>query len=338
MAKTFRRKRTTRKKNTLPKLRVLTYKNKKHKYKLSDPHKKRILAIDEGIRAERKTKKSRRKAAVAKKARLNVLRIYRKDKKSGECRKLTQDMKYIDKKYGLGETKNICKKHQEGGSKKLPIKKNINNKPLKVCSVKPMTGYYRNGYCMTGVEDKGTHTVCAKMDKKFLEYTKSKGNDLYSVVKPGDKWCLCENRWNEAFLDNVAPKVIRGSTNMRTKKKIRKNINETKKEFLYNPGDPSKSFDVYIDKDPSDTIPIKYTTMKDVKDTIKKLERLYKSGKYSHKRIWQVGMIMYVRLKVLKDKKPKQFKLSERYFKHLGKRTKIKGEPERKKFIFKTNM
>ena len=111
-----------------------------------------------------------------------------------------------------------------------------------------------------------------------------------------------------------------------------------KKEFLYNPDDPSKSFDVYIDKDPSDTIPIKYTTMKDVKDTIQKLERLYKNGKYSHKRIWQVGMIMYVRLKVLKDKKPKQFKLSERYFKHLGKRTKIKGEAERKKFIFTINM
>ena len=65
------------------------------------------------------------------------------------------------------------------------------------------------------------------------------------------------------------------------------------------------------------------------------LERLYKSNKYTHKRIWQVGMIMYVRLKVLKDKKPKEFKLSERYFKFLGKRTKIKGEKERKEFVFK---
>ena len=62
-----------------------------------------------------------------------------------------------------------------------------------------MTGFYRNGYCMTGIDDKGTHTVCAKMDKSFLDYTKSKGNDLYSVVKPGDKWCLCQNRWNEGF-------------------------------------------------------------------------------------------------------------------------------------------
>ena len=108
-----------------------------------------------------------------------------------------------------------------------------------------------------------------------------------------------------------------------------------KKEFLYNPDDPKKSFDVYIDKDPSDTIPIKYTTVDDVKKTIRKLERLYKNGKYPHKRIWQVGMIMRVRLKVLKDKKPREYKLAERYFQHLGKRTKIKEEKDRKRFHFK---
>ena len=87
--RTIKKKRTNRKKNTLPKLRLLTYKNKKHKYKLSDPQKKRILAIEEGINREKnKTKKSRREAAVAKKARFNVLRIYRKNKKPDECRKL----------------------------------------------------------------------------------------------------------------------------------------------------------------------------------------------------------------------------------------------------------
>ena len=118
-------------------------------------------------------------------------------------------------------------------------------------------------------------------------------------------------------------------------KKTKKKKYKTKKRFLYNPDNPKKSFDVYIDSDPSYTIPIKYKTISDVKNTIKKLERLYKNGKYPHKRIWQVGMIMYVRLKVVKDKKPKEFKLSERYFKHLGKRTKIKGEKERKKFSFK---
>ena len=121
-------------------------------------------------------------------------------------------------------------------------------------------------------------------------------------------------------------------TNKYTRKN--KNIKKTKKQFLYNPNNPKKSFDVYIDKDPSDTIPIKYTTIQDVKNTIKKLEKLYKSNKYPHKRIWQVGMIMYVRLKVLKKKKPKEFKLSEKYFKFLGKRTKLK-EKGRKKLIFK---
>ena len=112
-------------------------------------------------------------------------------------------------------------------------------------------------------------------------------------------------------------------------------------EGVYNPNDPTKSFDVYIDKNPSDTIPIKYTTVKDVEDTIKKLEKLYKEGKYSHKKIWQVGMIMKVRLGAMKKYKKtkypnakdvtKRFNLANKYFKFLGKRTKIKGEEERKK-------
>jgi hypothetical protein len=124
-------------------------------------------------------------------------------------------------------------------------------------------------------------------------------------------------------------------------KRSSKRKTKTKKQFLYNPDDPKKSFDVYIDKNPNDTIPIKYTTLNDVKNTIKKLESLYKNDKYTHKRIWQVGMILYVRLKVLKDKKPKEFKLSERYFKHLGERSKIKNRDkdiqskQRKKYKFK---
>lgn len=75
--------------------------------------------------------------------------------------------------------------------------------------------------------------------------------------------------------------------------------------------------------------------MSDVKDTIKKLERLYKNKKYSHKRIWQVGMIMYVRLHVLKDQKPLQYKLSKKYFKFLGERTKMDEEDRHNtKFVF----
>ena len=105
-----------------------------------------------------------------------------------------------------------------------------------------------------------------------------------------------------------------------------------KKEFLYNPNDPSKSFDVYINKNPSDTIPIKYTTVKDVRETISNLERLYKNKKYPHKRIWQVAMIMKVRLEAMKKHKKtrypnaknvtSRYNLANKYFKKLGKRSK----------------
>ena len=101
---------------------------------------------------------------------------------------------------------------------------------------------------------------------------------------------------------------------------------KTKKQFLYNPNNPKKSFDVYIDKNPKDTIHIKYTTLDDVKNTIHKLEKLYKTKKYTHKRIWQVGMIMKVRLKVLQSKKPLQYALANKYFKFLGYRTKMNNK------------
>lgn len=124
------------------------------------------------------------------------------------------------------------------------------------------------------------------------------------------------------------------------KRRTRKNT----RRFLYNPKNPKKSFDVYIDKNPSDTIPIKYTTIDDVKDTIKRLEKLYKKGKYPHKRIWQVGMIMKVRLgAMVKHQKtlyPKaknikrRFQIAEKYFQFLGKRSKIKSEKERKEMVF----
>jgi len=113
-------------------------------------------------------------------------------------------------------------------------------------------------------------------------------------------------------------------TMKQTIKHIKKaNNSKTKKRFLYNPNDPKKSFDVYIDKNPKDTIHIKYTTTQDVKNTIDKLEKLYKAKKYTHKRIWQVAMIMKVRLEVLKNKKPEQYKMSKKYFNFLGKRTKL---------------
>jgi hypothetical protein len=118
----------------------------------------------------------------------------------------------------------------------------------------------------------------------------------------------------------------------RNNKKL--NNSKTKKRFLYNPNNPKKSFDVYIDKNPKDTINIKYTTVEDVKNTIDKLEKLYKAKKFTHKRIWQVGMIMKVRLEVLKFKKSEQYNISKKYFDFLGKRTKLDNK-DRYNIIFK---
>ena len=119
-------------------------------------------------------------------------------------------------------------------------------------------------------------------------------------------------------------------------KNNKNNKNKTKKQFLFNPKNPKKSFDVYIDKNPKDTINIKYSTIEDVKNTIEKLEKLYKNKKYTHKRIWQVGMIMNVRLRILRNKKPEQYALANKYFTFLGKRTKL-DEKARYNLIFNSN-
>ena len=124
--------------------------------------------------------------------------------------------------------------------------------------------------------------------------------------------------------------------NYKTRRNNKNTKNKTKKQFLFNPESPKKSFDVYIDKNPRDTIHIKYTTVEDVKNTIDKLENLYKNKKYSHKRIWQVGMIMKVRLKVLINKKPKQYALANKYFIFLGERSKLE-EKTRYKLSFQHN-
>ena len=89
------------------------------------------------------------------------------------------------------------------------------------CSTDPMTGFFRDGCCNTGFLDFGTHTVCAIMTEDFLAYTKSKGNDLRTAMpqynfpglKPGDKWCLCVNRWKQALEEGYAPQVVLEATN-----------------------------------------------------------------------------------------------------------------------------
>ena len=83
-----------------------------------------------------------------------------------------------------------------------------------------MTGFYRDGYCRTGADDLGRHTVCILATDEFLAYSRSVGNDLstpmpqygFPGVKEGDKWCLCVTRWQQAFEDGMAPQVVLAAT------------------------------------------------------------------------------------------------------------------------------
>ena len=90
---------------------------------------------------------------------------------------------------------------------------NILNKPIKICSLNPVTGYNRDGYCKNMDGDYGTHVVCSQMTNNFLRFTKKKGNDLitpsnsFPGLKSGDKWCLCALRWEEARKAGIAPPV-----------------------------------------------------------------------------------------------------------------------------------
>jgi uncharacterized protein (DUF2237 family) len=85
-----------------------------------------------------------------------------------------------------------------------------------------MTGFYRNGCCDTGEEDVGLHLVCAKMTAEFLAFSQSRGNDLitpnpfygFPGLRPGDQWCLCVQRWKEAYDAGMAPQVILEATHV----------------------------------------------------------------------------------------------------------------------------
>ncbi|MGB5831428.1 MAG: DUF2237 domain-containing protein [Thiohalocapsa sp.] len=98
--------------------------------------------------------------------------------------------------------------------------RNVLGEPLETCSLEPLTGFTRSGFCETGPEDLASHTVCARVTAEFLEYSKAQGNDLMTPVpefdfpglEPGDRWCLCAVRWKEAFDAGCAPRVaLRGT-------------------------------------------------------------------------------------------------------------------------------
>lgn len=99
---------------------------------------------------------------------------------------------------------------------------NVLGEPLVPCSFAPITGFYRDGCCETGPTDRGRHVVCVQVTAEFLSFSKSRGNDLstpwpefqFEGLSPGDRWCLCAERWREALLAGVAPKVVLRATHM----------------------------------------------------------------------------------------------------------------------------
>ncbi|MCA9150797.1 MAG: DUF2237 domain-containing protein [Planctomycetales bacterium] len=102
--------------------------------------------------------------------------------------------------------------------------KNVLGGELQTCSVSPRTGFYRDGCCNTGPSDAGLHLVCAEMTAEFLTFSKIRGNDLstpnpmydFPGLQPGDRWCLCVQRWQEAYREGVAPRVVLSATHIST--------------------------------------------------------------------------------------------------------------------------
>ncbi len=104
-----------------------------------------------------------------------------------------------------------------------PPQRNVLGGPIQPCSHDPMTGYFRDGCCHTDDSDQGSHTVCVRLSADFLEYSKGVGNDLstpwpeygFPGLKPGDQWCLCAARWEQARQAGLAPPVLLDSTHER---------------------------------------------------------------------------------------------------------------------------
>ena len=102
--------------------------------------------------------------------------------------------------------------------------KNVLGKELLTCGTDPVTGFYRDGCCKTGPGDTGLHTVCAVVTAEFLEFSRSRGNDLSTPIpeyqfpglQPGDRWCLCAPRWKEAYDAGMAPGVVLEATHIST--------------------------------------------------------------------------------------------------------------------------
>jgi uncharacterized protein (DUF2237 family) len=101
--------------------------------------------------------------------------------------------------------------------------RNVFGEALEVCGENPRTGFFRDGCCNTGAQDLGSHTVCVQVTREFLEFSRFRGNDLstprpefgFPGLEPGDRWCLCAERWREAYEAGMAPRVFLRSTHER---------------------------------------------------------------------------------------------------------------------------
>lgn len=113
----------------------------------------------------------------------------------------------------------------------MDAKLNVLGEPLATCSEEPMTGFFRDGCCNTSTEDLGRHVVCVRVTAEFLEFSKSRGNDLstpmpqfgFPGLRPGDQWCLCAARWQEAFEAGKAPRVVLQATHAAALKIVKLN-------------------------------------------------------------------------------------------------------------------
>lgn len=101
--------------------------------------------------------------------------------------------------------------------------RNVLGGELVVCGTSPMTGWTRSGCCETGPEDLGSHTICTQVTAEFLQFSREMGNDLstprpeygFPGLKPGDRWCVCAARWQEALEAGCAPPVLLAATHER---------------------------------------------------------------------------------------------------------------------------
>ena len=115
------------------------------------------------------------------------------------------------------------------------MEKNVYGEKLEICGCKPITGWFRDGFCKYDSSDAGNHSICCVMNDNFLNYSKSQGNDLTTPIpeysfpglKNGDHWCICLERWKEARDDGLAPLVILEPTNITVLTSI--TLNELKK-------------------------------------------------------------------------------------------------------------